>query len=135
MNDAELLERAKAVRQAAYAPYSGFLVGAAIEDDQGQVHGGCNVENAAYPLGACAEAGAIGAMIAAGGAKRRISRIAIVGGRKDLEDCTPCGGCRQRIAEFAGPQTRILLEGPSGTIREFSMAALLPAGFVLDRGA
>lgn len=133
MSDAQLLDRAKAVRLAAYAPYSRFLVGAAIEDDQGQVHAGCNVENGAYPLGACAEAGAIAAMIAGGG--RRIRRIAIVGGRSELEDCTPCGGCRQRIAEFAGPETRILLEGPVGVQREFSIAALLPASFALDGGA
>lgn len=130
MTDEALLAAAKAVRQAAYAPYSRFLVGAAIEDEQGRVHAGCNVENGAYPLGACAEAGAIGAMIAAGG--RHISRIAIVGGRNDLEDCTPCGGCRQRIAEFSDTQTRIILEGPEGARREFSIAALLPASFALD---
>lgn len=133
MTDFELLVRAKAARQSAYAPYSGFLVGAAIEDDQGLVHAGCNAENAAYPLGACAEAGAIGAMILAGG--RRIRRIAIVGGRDGLEDCTPCGGCRQRIAEFADGQTRVLLEGPPGQLREFSLAALLPASFALEPGA
>lgn len=133
MTDEALLAAAKAVRQAAYAPYSRFLVGAAIEDEQARVHAGCNVENGAYPLGACAEAGAIGAMIAAGG--RRIRRIAIVGGRNDLEDCTPCGGCRQRIAEFSDTQTRIILEGPAGARREFSIAALLPASFALDASA
>ncbi len=97
------------------------------------MHVGCNVENGAYPLGACAEAGAIGAMIAAGG--KRIARIAIVGGHKALEACSPCGGCRQRIAEFADGATRIVLEGPEGVVRAFSLAALLPASFTLDTKA
>jgi cytidine deaminase len=133
MMDGDLLARAKHVRLSAYAPYSRFLVGAAIEDEQGQVHVGCNVENGAYPLGACAEAGAIGAMIAAGG--KRIARIAIVGGHTALEACSPCGGCRQRIAEFADGATRIVLEGPEGVVRAFSLAALLPASFTLDTKA
>lgn len=133
MTDEELLAAAKRARLAAYAPYSRFLVGAAIEDESGRVHVGCNVENGAYPLGACAEAGAIGAMIAMGG--RLMRRIAIVGGRAELEECTPCGGCRQRIAEFADSRTRIILEGPAGTIRSFSLAALLPASFVLEQKA
>lgn len=132
LSDTQLLEHAKAARLRAYAPYSYFLVGAAIEDEQGRIHHGCNVENAAYPLGSCAEGGAIAAMIASGG--RRIERIAIVGGREGLEACTPCGGCRQRIAEFADAQTRILLFSDAKGLDETNIAALLPGSFsLLDR--
>lgn len=129
LSDAQLFERAKAIRPRAYAPYSHFLVGAAIEDEQGQIHQGCNVENAAYPLGSCAEGGAIAAMIASGGT--RIQRIAIVGGREGLEACTPCGGCRQRIAEFADAKTRILLFSDTKGMDETNIAALLPGSFSL----
>ncbi|GAB4156493.1 MAG: cytidine deaminase [Sphingomonadales bacterium] len=130
VDDQQLFERAKAVRQRAYAPYSRFLVGAAILDDQGQVHVGCNVENAAFPQGACAEAGAIAAMVAGGG--RKIARIAVVGGPDTLIMTTPCGGCRQRIAEFASADTRILIMDETGAVRAFSIADLLPHGFGPD---
>lgn len=126
-----LFERAEAVREQAYAPYSKFRVGAAIEDEAGRIHVGCNVENAAYPNGACAEAGAIAAMIASGG--KRIRKIAVIGGGEKIEACTPCGGCRQRIAEFADAETQILLRDEAGVVRSYSMAELLPAAFALDR--
>lgn len=129
-DEASLFAAANAVRQMAYAPYSRFLVGAAIEDAEGRLHTGCNVENAAFPLGSCAEAGAIAAMAAAGG--RVIRRILVVGGREDLEICAPCGGCRQRIAEFADGETVILLADGKGPARRFSMADLLPYGFTLE---
>ena len=116
-------------RKNAYARYSGFTVGAALIDDQGRLHVGCNVENAAYPLGSCAEAGAISAMVQEGG--RRIVRIAVVGGTSDIGSCTPCGGCRQRIAEFADENTIILAIDDSGDWQEYSVAALLPASFHL----
>ena len=122
-----LRDAAEAVRRRAYARYSGFHVGAAIEDENGAVHTGANVENAAYPLGSCAEANAIGAMISAGGT--RIKTILVLGGREELEACTPCGGCRQRIAEFADAETDIVLLGESGELTHYSIATLLPASF------
>lgn len=129
-NTHTLFEKAKAVRKKAHAPYSRYRVGAVLTDEHGHEHIGCNVENASFPLGACAEAGAISAMVAAGGT--RIGMIAIVGGREDLEVCTPCGGCRQRIAEFADDNTRILLLDENGGIAALTMPDLLPAGFSLE---
>lgn len=134
MNDIEttLFETAKRVRRAAHAPYSHYHVGAAVLDEEGRIHAGCNVENAAYPQGICAEANAIGSMVAGGG--RRIVRIAIVGGpsgNAGLEDCTPCGGCRQRILEFADAATVVTLEGADGKRRDFSIEDLLPFSFQL----
>ena len=123
-----LFEAARAAQGRAYAPYSGFRVGAAICTPEGQVFAGCNVENAAYPQGACAETGAIAAMIAGGGA--RIAEILVVGDGDLL--CTPCGGCRQRIREFAGPQTPVHVAGPEGVRRRFTLAELLPYSFGPD---
>jgi cytidine deaminase len=123
-----LFEAARAAQERAYAPYSGFRVGAAICTPEGQVFAGCNVENAAYPQGACAETGAIGAMIAGGGA--RIAEILVVGDGDLL--CTPCGGCRQRIREFAGPETPVHVAGPEGVRRRFTLAELLPYSFGPD---
>lgn len=128
----ELMARAVDVRVRAHAPYSEYRVGAALEDEQGRVHVGCNVENAAYPEGLCAEAGAIAAMVAAGG--RRIVKMAIAGGGDSLQACTPCGGCRQKILEFADADTRILLlDGQGGTV-SCTAAELLPASFSLESG-
>ncbi len=120
-----LVAAAMAVARNAYAPYSGFHVGAAILDAEGRIHAGANVENAAYPQGVCAEAAAIAAMVAAGG--RRIAAIAIAGPGPAL--CTPCGGCRQKIREFAAPGTPVLVSGPGGPVRRFTLAELLPASF------
>lgn len=130
IDEAALFAAASGVRTRAHAPYSRFLVGAAIEDEAGRLHIGCNVENAAFPLGSCAEAGAIAAMAAAGG--RRIRRILVVGGREGLEPCAPCGGCRQRIAEFADAGTVILLADGRDPPRRFTVAELLPYGFSLE---
>lgn len=129
ISDSDLINAATEARENAYARYSGFAVGAALIDDQGRLYVGCNVENAAYPLGSCAEAGAIAAMVQEGG--RRIRRIAVVGGTGEVSSCTPCGGCRQRIAEFADDKTVILAIDDSGTWQEYSIAALLPASFHL----
>ncbi|WP_281302005.1 MULTISPECIES: cytidine deaminase [unclassified Iodidimonas] len=120
---------AKAARHHAHAPYSNYHVGAAVLDEGGDIHAGCNVENAAYPEGICAEANAIGSMITAG--RKQIKTIAIVGGHAgdSLEDCTPCGGCRQKILEFADAETQILLEGAGGKISRYKMADLLPFSF------
>ncbi len=129
VNDNDLFEYAEKAREKAYAPYSKFKVGAALLDEKGEIHIGCNVENAAYPLGACAEAMAIGAMISQGGAK--IKKIAIIGGRDIIEACTPCGGCRQKIAEFADKDVEILIMDEKGDILRYSMAELLPLAFRL----
>ncbi|MBE7244214.1 MAG: cytidine deaminase [Actinomycetospora chiangmaiensis] len=122
---AALLAAARAVRERAHAPYSRFRVGAALRDEHGALHAGCNVENAAYPVGTCAEAGAIAAMVAAGG--RRIAAILVCGDGADL--VTPCGACRQRIREFAAPDTPIHAATPGGIAKTFTLAELLPASF------
>jgi cytidine deaminase len=124
-----LVHAATAVRQNAYAAYSGYRVGAAVLDELGRVHAGCNVENSSFPLGACAEANAIGAMIAAGG--KRIVAIAAVGGREELEDCTPCGGCRQIIQEFSDGSTQVFLIGENGEVETHTIDRLLPLSFRL----
>ena len=120
-----LFAAASAVRARAHAPYSGFAVGAALYDEAGRIQAGCNVENAAYPVGTCAEAGAIAAMIASGG--RRIRAILVLA--DSPAPVTPCGACRQRIREFAGPDTPILAAGPEGPRARFTLEALLPASF------
>jgi cytidine deaminase len=120
-----LFAAAKAARERAYAPYSRFSVGAAIRAPSGAIYSGCNVENAAYPQGSCAEAGAIAAMALAG--ERRIVEIVVVGDGEDL--CTPCGGCRQRIREFADASTRIHVAGLEGVRASFALDELLPHSF------
>jgi cytidine deaminase len=120
-----LLAAAKHARARAYAPYSKFKVGAAILADDGKVYAGGNVENAAYPNGVCAETSAISAMVL-GGAKK-IRAIAVIAGGPKL--VTPCGGCRQRIAEFADPETPVHICGPDGLKTTFTIAELLPASF------
>ena len=129
IDEQQLIDAAKKVRPNAHAPYSGYLVGAALIDDTGALHTGCNVENAAFPEGTCAEANAIGSMIAAGG--KRIIAIAAVGGADEIEACTPCGGCRQSILEFADENTRIILIGDGNRIDSYSIDELLPAAFRL----
>jgi cytidine deaminase len=124
----QLLKAALAVRELAYAPYSNFAVGAAILDEAGRIHAGCNVENAAYPQGQCAEANAIGAMRAGGGL--RLVAIAIAGPQG--RPCPPCGGCRQRIREFAAPETLILLGDAEGVNVRYTLADLLPHSFGPD---
>jgi cytidine deaminase len=123
-----LFEAAKAIQAKAYAPYSRFKVGAAIATPDGRIFTGCNVENAAYPVGSCAEAGAISAMIAAG--ESRIAEIVVLGEGDVL--CTPCGGCRQRIREFAGPSTPIHIAGPEGIRKRLTLEELLPFSFGPD---
>ena len=126
--NAELIAAARAARANAYAPYSGFAIGAAIRADDGRLHAGANVENAAYPQTQCAEATAIGAMVSAGG--KRIAEMAVLAGGDAL--CTPCGGCRQRIREFADPETPIHLCGPEGIRRTVTLGELLPLAFGPD---
>ena len=124
-----LFEAAADVRVRAHAPYSRFFVGAALVDREGRVHVGCNVENAAYPEGTCAEAGAIAAMVAAGG--REILAVAIVGGPSEGGEilCPPCGGCRQKIREFAVEGTSVHLREAGGAVTSVTLADLLPLSF------
>ena len=124
-----LSDAALAARSMAYAPYSRFAVGAALRTPDGAIHAGCNVENAAYPQGTCAEAGAIAAMVLAGG--RRIAELVVAGGG-DVP-CTPCGGCRQKLREFAGPDLAIRIVDAAGqTLLRTSLAELLPHSFGPD---
>lgn len=120
-----LFEAAKAARLRAYAPYSRFAVGAALRDEAGRLHVGCNVENAAFPVGTCAEAGAIAAMIAGGG--RRIATVLVMGGGEALT--TPCGACRQRIREFAAEDILIHVADDTRVKASFRLGDLLPASF------
>ncbi|MFT3818826.1 MAG: cytidine deaminase [Rubrivivax sp.] len=131
MDDAliqRLLDAATAAREQAYAPYSHFKVGAALLDDQGRIHAGCNVENAAYPQGVCAEAGALSALVLAGG--RRLRAALVVGA--GAAPCTPCGGCRQKLREFAGDELPVLVADLSGLRARFTLGELLPASFGPD---
>jgi cytidine deaminase len=121
----ELFEAARAVQSNAHVPYSRFPVGAAIRTPSGGVYVGCNVENAAYPQGVCAEASAISAMVSAG--EREIHVIVTVADGDQLSTC--CGGCRQKIREFATPSTRIVVCGPEGPRRTYTMDELLPDSF------
>ncbi|MEM7497202.1 MAG: cytidine deaminase [Pseudomonadota bacterium] len=124
-----LLRAALAARENAYAPYSGFRVGAAALDAEGRIHAGCNVENAAYPQSQCAEATALGAMVTAGA--WTLQAIAVAGPDTDEEGplLTPCGGCRQRIREFATASLPVLLCQPRGIVARRELAALLPESF------
>lgn len=120
-----LIEAARAVRERAYAPYSGFRVGAALLDESGAVHAGCNVENAAYPQSQCAEASAIGVLVAAGA---RSVRAVVVAGEGE-HPVTPCGACRQRLREFAADATPVLVTDPSGLRLRTTLGELLPHAF------
>jgi len=118
-----LIDAAGAAMRNAYAPHSEFKVGAALRAPSGAIFAGANVENASYPQGQCAEASAIGALISAG--EREIAAVAVVAERIDV--CPPCGGCRQKLAEFAKPDTPVHL-GRSTTT---TMGELLPLAFEL----
>jgi cytidine deaminase len=124
-SDADLFAAAEAVRARAYAPYSKFSVGAAILADDGRIYAGCNIENAAYPIGNCAEASAIAAMIAGGG--RRITRVYVTG--PGSAPVTPCGGCRQRLREFADLDVTVISHGVEGAPLRQTVAELLPHSF------
>lgn len=126
--DSAMLDLARAAMGRAYAPYSNFPVGAVVRGANGRLYAGCNVENAAYPQGCCAEASAISAMVADG--ERRIVEVAVIGGGDAL--VTPCGGCRQRIREFADDATPIHICGPEGLRRTVTLGELLPLSFGPD---
>ena len=121
----ELFEAAQKAQANAYAPYSRFKVGAALRTPGGAIFSGANVENAAYPQGQCAEASAIAAMASAG--ERRIAEILVIGDGEAL--VTPCGGCRQRIREFASDATIVHIAGPNSVRASFTLGELLPYSF------
>jgi len=124
MND--LLAAASLARSRAWAPYSGFAVGAALRAATGRVVAGCNVENVAYPLGQCAEATALGALVTAG--EQRVVEVLVVA--EGPPPCTPCGGCRQRLAEFAEPATPVHVAAPDGSVLlSTTLGELLPLAF------
>jgi homotetrameric cytidine deaminase len=123
-----LLRAAGAAMRNAHAPYSNFKVGAALRAPGGAVYTGANVENASYPQGQCAETSAIGALVAAG--ETEIAAVAVVAEKMDV--CPPCGGCRQRLAELAGPDTPVHLGRPGGEHRTLTVAELLPLSFELE---
>ncbi|THD81483.1 cytidine deaminase [Aliigemmobacter aestuarii] len=120
-----LLQSATEVRERAYAPYSRFKVGAALRAASGAVYQGCNVENVAYPEGTCAEAGAIAAMVAGGDTV--IAEVFVIA--DSPEPVPPCGGCRQKIAEFAAPDVRVTLCTTDGKQKAMTVAELLPGVF------
>lgn len=126
--ESRLWQAALAAQQRAYAPYSKFLVGAAVLDAAGEIHAGCNVENAAYPQGVCAEAGALSAMVLAGA--QTIRAVLVLGDGAGL--VTPCGGCRQKLREFGGPDTLILIADRKQIRARFTLAQLLPESFGPD---
>jgi cytidine deaminase len=123
-----LLQAARDARAMAYAPYSKFKVGAAVLDEQGRVFAGCNVENAAYPQGLCAEGLALGAMVLAGG--RRARALLVVG--EGPAPVTPCGGCRQKLREFGGDDTPVVVADGRGVQLRTTLGALLPHAFGPD---
>ena len=124
----DLLAAARAAQANAYAPYSRFAVGAAVRAASGAVFAGANVENAAYPVGTCAEAGAIAAMVTAG--EHRIVEALVVGDGEAL--VTPCGACRQRLRELAAASMRVHIAGPAGVRATMTLGELLPAAFGPD---
>jgi len=125
--DAELVAAARAVRRHAHAPYSRFAVGAAVRDERGRVHVGCNVENASYGLTICAERNAVAAAVAAGAAAVRA--VAVV--TPTRPPGSPCGACRQVLAELGAPRTRVLLASPTGSPQSTTLGKLLPRAFSL----
>jgi cytidine deaminase len=120
-----MLDLARRALANAHAPYSRFRVGACLRAAGGRLYAGCNVENSAYPVGQCAEATAIGAMVAAG--DREIAEVLVATEGPEL--CTPCGRCRQQLAEFARPDVRVHLCGPEGVRRTVTLGELLPLAF------
>jgi cytidine deaminase len=124
---AALVAAARAVRRHAHAPYSKFKVGAAVHDERGRIHVGCNVENASYGLTVCAERNAVATAVAAGA--RRIRAVAVASGARP--PASPCGACRQVIAELGGADTEVLIAGATGPASRTTLGALLPRAFSL----
>jgi len=125
MSSVEMLGLARQMMERAYAPYSKFHVGAVVRGGNGKLYGGCNVENAAYPVGNCAEASAISAMV--GDGQTRITEVLVMGAGS--ETITPCGSCRQRLREFASDDVPVHLADPEGVKRTLTFGELLPMSF------
>ena len=121
----DMIDLARTVMARAHAPYSNFHVGAVLRGANGKLYAGCNVENAAYPVGNCAEASAIAAMV--GDGETRIVEALVMGPAGEL--CTPCGACRQRLREFGPPELPILLADPDGIKKTVTLGELLPMSF------
>jgi len=121
----DLFEAAVAAMKHAHAPYSKFPVGAALRTEDGRIFSGCNIEVASYPEGWCAETTALGHYIMGGGG--RITEIAVVAER--MHRITPCGGCRQRLAEFAEADTKLYLCDDAGVVETVTLGEMLPYGF------
>ncbi|MCT7376123.1 cytidine deaminase [Chelativorans salis] len=128
MSASELFKAAKAAMSRAYAPYSRFPVGAAIRTDAGAVHAGCNIENASYPEGWCAETTALGHMIMAGGGK--VAEIAVVA--EKMPKIMPCGGCRQRLSEFVTADAKLHLCDLDGVVETVPFSTVFPRAFDLE---
>lgn len=124
----DLMAAAQNALERAYAPYSRHRVGAAVRGESGHVYAGCNVENAAYPQGLCAEAAAIAAMVLAG--ETRLMEALVIGETDEL--CSPCGGCRQRLWEFGAAETPVHMCGPEGLRQTATLGLLLPLAFGPD---
>ena len=127
-----LLQAARAAQRMAYAPYSHYPVGAAVLDEQGHIHAGCNVENAAYPEGLCAEAAALSAMVLAGGQHARAVLVVGNGGQNHSAWTTPCGGCRQKLREFGAADLPIFCANNTQLGPSYTLAQLLPESFGPD---
>lgn len=130
MSTEALFKAARAAMERAYAPYSRFPVGAALRTEDGAIHAGCNIENASYPEGWCAETTALGHMIMAGGGK--VQDVAVVA--EKMPRIMPCGGCRQRLAEFAAPDAKLHLCDLSGVVETVPFSAIFPRAFDLEEG-
>lgn len=127
-----LLAAARSAQRQAYTPYSNYPVGAAVLDDQGRIHAGCNVENAAYPEGMCAEAAALSAMVLAGSTRAMAVLVVGNGGKNTSAWTTPCGGCRQKLREFGAPDLPILSANDTDLGPRYTLAQLLPDSFGPD---
>ena len=127
----KLQDKALSTQKNAHVPYSDFKVGAAVLSDSNTMYSGCNVENAAYPLGQCAEATAIGNMVAAG--DKRLAAVTIAS--PDDNFCYPCGGCRQKIAEFADDEVVVTLVNQRGETKQHTIGELLPYAFRFTKPA
>ena len=125
---ADLMSAAEAAARRAHAPYSNFQVGAAVRSSSGAVYSGCNVENAAYPQGWCAEPSALSAMVMAG--ETALAEVCVWA--DSAKPCTPCGGCRQKLAEFGTAETVVISAGPEGERGRWTLGALLPEAFSLE---
>jgi cytidine deaminase len=125
-----LLTQAREAQAKAYAPYSRFLVGSAVEDEAGKVHSGCNVENASYSAAICAERTAVVKMVSSG--VRRLKRVVVVASAS--EPCFPCGVCLQVLNEFGGPEVQVVaVDGEASRFRRLALCELLPHSFGPER--